>query len=110
MQMFECNLIAGNLKSVIAKQETRCMELEKSSADNDSKKKKAVAEAKAIEEKLNKQESLVWAHKCTLIIHAFGWENDYVLNTFSMLFIDKAIRSCQIAKRDKCYTGERALR
>lgn len=48
-----------NLKSVIAKQETRCMELEKVSADNDSKKKKAQTDVKAIEEKLSKQESLV---------------------------------------------------
>lgn len=48
-----------NLKSVIAKQETRCMELEKVSADNDSKKKKALNDVKTIEEKLAKQDSLV---------------------------------------------------
>lgn len=48
-----------NLKSVIAKQETRCMELEKTSADNDSKKKKALTDVKTIEEKLAKQENLV---------------------------------------------------
>ncbi|XP_031627694.1 myosin heavy chain, non-muscle isoform X3 [Contarinia nasturtii] len=48
-----------NLKSVIAKQETRCMELEKASTDNESKKKKALTDVKTIEEKLNKQESLI---------------------------------------------------
>lgn len=48
-----------NLKIVIAEQEKRCMELEKSSAANDSKKKKALTDVKSIEEKLNKQESLV---------------------------------------------------
>lgn len=63
MGMGESNVIAGNLKSVIAKQETRCMELEKSSADNDSKKKKALTDAKATEEKLSKQESLVCVHE-----------------------------------------------
>lgn len=47
------------MKSVIAKQETRCMELEKTSADNDSKKKKAITDVKATEEKLAKQEILV---------------------------------------------------
>lgn len=47
------------MKSVIAKQETRCMELEKTIADNDSKKKKALTDVKTIEEKLAKQENLV---------------------------------------------------
>lgn len=48
-----------NLKSVIAKQETRCMELEKTSADNDAKQKKALTDVKTIEEKLTKQENLI---------------------------------------------------
>lgn len=52
-------IFAENLKSVIAKQETRCMELEKASTDNETKKKKALTDVKAVEEKLNKQESLV---------------------------------------------------
>lgn len=53
----------GNLKSVIAEQEKRCMELEKTSADNDSKKKKALTDAKNTEDKLNKQENLVMQKK-----------------------------------------------
>lgn len=48
---------------MIAKQETRCMELEKASADNDSKKKKALTDVKATEEKLAKQETLVTKKK-----------------------------------------------
>ena len=39
------------------------MELEKASTDNESKKKKAQTDVKAIEEKLSKQESLVWPQK-----------------------------------------------
>lgn len=35
------------------------MELEKTSADNDAKKKKALTDVKTIEEKLAKQENLV---------------------------------------------------
>lgn len=53
-------IIAENLKSVVAKQETRCMELEKTSTDNETKMKKALTDVKAIEEKFNKQEALVW--------------------------------------------------
>lgn len=60
-------IIAENLKSVIAKQETRCMELEKASTDNESKKKKAQTDVKAIEEKLSKQESLVWPQNNLII-------------------------------------------
>lgn len=48
-----------NLKSVIAKQENRCMELEKTNADIESKRKQALTDVKTIEEKLSKQESLV---------------------------------------------------
>lgn len=39
------------------------MELEKASTDNESKKKKAITDVKAIEEKLSKQETLVWQQK-----------------------------------------------
>lgn len=39
------------------------MELEKTNTDNDSKKKKALTDVKAIEEKLAKHESLVKKNK-----------------------------------------------
>lgn len=52
----------GNLKNVIAEQEKRCMELEKTSADNDSKKKKALTDVKSNAEKLSKLENLVTRH------------------------------------------------
>lgn len=41
------------------------MELEKTNTDNDSKKKKALTDVKAIEEKLAKHESLVNKQKQT---------------------------------------------
>lgn len=88
------------------------MELEKASTDNESKKKKAQTDVKAIEEKLGKQESLVWPQN-NLIIQVSGRKQKQKKNSsrhsnlnfyspssssvnshsFVMLFIDKAIRS-----------------